>query len=210
MEEAEMQLAEITETLDIRVKTEIISRVIDVARANAQKLISNKICVEANRKIESLMPDNLIRIDRIDRCLRLQGQEGGSVGEQLAIAYAFLATLFSSSNHTLPFIVDSPANPIDLEVRKRVAVLIPNLTSQFIAFTISSERQGFLQPLESSTDNPIQYATLFRKGNLALEARARQNTSCIETEDGILVNDRDFFCELQLDKEDGGNDVISN
>ena len=210
LEIAEKQLAEITETLDIKQKTEIVSHIIDIAHTNAQKLVSNKICVEANKKIESLMPDNSIRIDRIERCLRLRGQEGGSVGEQLAIAYAFLATLFSSSDHTLPFVVDSPANPIDLEVRRRVAELIPNLTKQFIAFTISSERQGFLQPLESSTDIPIQHATLFRKGNQALEAKARQNTSCIETEDGILVTNRDFFCEFQLDKEDGGIDVISN
>jgi len=210
LDNAERQLAEITETLDIKEKTRIISRVITAAHSNAQSLVSNKICVEANRKIETLMPDNAIRIERIERCLRLQGQEGGSVGEQLAIAYAFLATLFSSSNHSMPFVVDSPANPIDLEVRKRVAELIPNLTSQFIGFTISSERQGFLQPLESSTNNPIQQITLFRKGNLELEARAKKNTSCIETKDGILVSDRNFFCEFQLDKEDGGNDVISN
>ena len=99
------------------------------------------MCQEANKRIEGLMPSNAIRIREITQSLVLQGQKAGSVGETLSIGYAFLATLFNRTEHQLPFIVDSPANPIDLEVRANVAELVPKLSHQFIAFTISSEKR---------------------------------------------------------------------
>ena len=83
------------------------------------------------------MPDNRIRVQSIERCLVLEGQEGGSVGETLSVAYAFLATLFEGSDHQLPFVVDSPANPIDLRVRAKVAELIPH----WVATLFSSAAQ---------------------------------------------------------------------
>ena len=74
------------------------------------------------------------------------------------MGYAFLATLFNRTEHQLPFVVDSPANPIDLRVRARVAELIPRLSNQFIAFTISSERQGFLPGLEQAAGlHPVHH-----------------------------------------------------
>lgn len=209
LKNAAHQLAEITDTIELKTKTTILADIIANAHRYARDTVSKKIVDEANARISDLMPYNLIRIDRIDRCLKLVGQEGGSVGEQLAIAYAFLSTLFNSSDHSLPFVVDSPANPIDLHVRRKVAELIPKLTNQFIAFTISSERQGFLEPLESSAMEPIQYLTLFRKGNHVLEDRARQFPKYMESQDGLVVSDRQFFCEFQLDSENGsvGNGI---
>ena len=37
---------------------------------------------EANKRIEELMPDNAIRIQDVNRCLILRGQEGGSAGRR--------------------------------------------------------------------------------------------------------------------------------
>ena len=77
-------------------------------------------------RIEQLMPHNDIRISEIDGCLRLDNQSGGSVGETLSVAYAFLSTLFHRSDqHQLPFVVDSPANPIDLAIRPNIGALVP-------------------------------------------------------------------------------------
>jgi hypothetical protein len=133
--------------------------------------------------------------------LVLTGQEGGSVGETLSVGYAFLATLFNRTEHQLPFIVDSPANPIDLRVRAKVAELIPRLANQFIAFTISSERQGFVGPLEQAAGAPLQYLTLFRKGAAALEAAAAEERGLKTSADGVCVSGREFFMRFHLDSE---------
>ena len=85
------------------------------------------------------------------------------------VAYGFMATLFSNTERELPFVVDSPANSIDNKVREEVAELIPNLTEQFIAFTISSERNNFVKPLEKACASKVKYITLFRKGDKELK-----------------------------------------
>ena len=148
------------------------------------------------------MPNNRIRIARIEQCLFLENQEAGSTGENLCVAYAFLASLFGRARSGLPFVVDSPANPIDLKVRGEVADLLPKLTDQFIAFTISSERAGFVEPLDNAAGGAVQYVTMFRKGNTELEERARSGEGCRESVDGITVHGAEFFREFQLERED--------
>jgi hypothetical protein len=140
----------------------------------------------------------------------LEGQEGGSAGETLAVAYAFLATLFNRVEHHLPFIVDSPANPIDLRVRPEIARLIPKLTTQFVAFTISSERQNFTAPLESAASGPVQFLTLFRKGPADLQKKAEVETDVVETTDGFLVSGKNFFNHFHLDTEEENSAVSSS
>jgi DNA sulfur modification protein DndD len=202
LDDAEQRLAEIMGTITLRQKRDVLVRVIESARERAQALISADICAEANTRIRELMPDNRIDIDHIDRCLILRGQEGGSAGETLAIAYAFLATLFNRSEHQLPFVVDSPAGPIDLAVRPRIGNLIPKLTDQFIAFTISSEREGFVQRLKQATEGGVQFLTVFRKGTLAAQRVPTGTSPTAETVDGVLIEGEAFFNAFQLDKED--------
>jgi hypothetical protein len=86
--------------------------------------------------------------------------------------------------------------------------LIPKLTRQLVAFTNSSERQGYLPALESASKFPIQYLTLFRKGPRDLENTARRQANITATDDGILVPGKDFFCSFHIDAENG-NDAIS-
>ena len=120
----------------------------------------------------------------------------------MSIGYAFLATLFNRADqHELPFVVDSPANPIDLEIRSNIGGLVPNLTGQFIAFMISSERERFLDGLKKASNTDIQYITLFRKGASHLETNALANSSCVKTKDGFRVLGEQFFNEFQLDVE---------
>lgn len=201
LKDAEEKLAEITQTITLRAKRDILVGILEAAHKAARRGISAEICDQANERIEELMPHNAIRVKEVNKCLVLRGQEGGSVGETLSVGYAFLATLFSRTEHKLPFIVDSPANPIDLKVRASVAELIPNLADQFVAFTISSERQGFLGPLERVVKSGIQYLTLFRKGDVELERSARKVSGKAETEDGLCVPGKKFFHDFHLEEE---------
>lgn len=199
----EIQVAEVTNTLALRQKRDALTGIIDSAHGKAREEIAAEIRDEANERIESLMPYNNIRIDEIDRCLVLRGQSGGSAGETLSVGYAFLATLFNRADqHQLPFVVDSPANPIDFDIRSNIGELLPKLTSQLIAFMISSEREKFLPSLKRDSNSDIQYITLFRKGASHLEAKASANPSCVTTKDGFRVTDERFFNEFQLDAEE--------
>lgn len=199
----ELQLAEVTDTLALRQKRDALIEIIKKAHMFARQSIAAEIRDDANQRIEMLMPYNNIRIDAIDRSLVLKGQSGGSAGETLSVGYAFLSTLFSRADqHQLPFVVDSPANPIDYDIRSKIGELVPKLAGQIVAFVISSERERFLPSLNKASHGNIQYITLFRKGASHLESRARANRSCVLTDDGFRVSDEQFFNEFQLDAEE--------
>jgi DNA sulfur modification protein DndD len=199
---AEEKLARASETLELRRRRDVLTRVLANAHRLAREGVMMEVCAEANEKISELMPDNDIRIERIEHCLVLEGQEGGSVGETLSVAYGFLATLFNRSDHKLPFVVDSPAGPIDLAVRPKIGELVPKLTSQFVAFTISSERAQFVPWLKRASAEPIQYVTVFRRGKADLEAQARATAEVVETVDGVQVTGEAFFNSFQLETEE--------
>ena len=199
----EDQVDEVAGTLKLRQKRDALNGIIERAHKKARQSIATEIRDQANQRIDTLMPYNSIRIAAIDGCLKLSGQTGGSVGETLSVGYAFLATLFNRADqHQLPFVVDSPANPIDLEIRSNIGELVPNLTGQFIAFMISSERERFLDGLKKASNTDIQYITLFRKGASHLETKALANPSCVTTKDGFRVIGEQFFNEFQLDVEE--------
>lgn len=199
----EDQVAEVTNTRMLRKKRDILTKIIKSVHLKARHAITEDIRDEANDRIEELMPHNDIRIDEINRCLVLRDQSGGSVGETLSVGYAFLSTLFDRANqHHLPFVVDSPANPIDFEIRPKIGGLVPKLTGQFIAFVISSEREKFLPSLKHASNGNIQFTTLFRKGASHHEAKAEADPSCVTTVDGFRVMGEQFFNEFQLDTEE--------
>jgi hypothetical protein len=202
IKDAERKYAEITQTLQLKQKRDILTRILGAAGDSARRGVCEEICLESNKRIKQLIPDNRIAISRIDQSLHLEGQAGGSVGETLSVAYAFLSTLFFRADNKLPFVVDSPANPIDLRVRAQVAELVPRLSHQFIAFTISSERDGFLAPLEKAAKKGIQYFTMYRKGDTAAPSQqVAARETVVTTEDGIVVNGSDFFHNFHLDSE---------
>jgi len=199
----EEQVEEAAGTLSLRRKRNILTAILGEAHNGARHHIASEIKDETNRRITMLMPDNRIRIEEIDHCIVLKGQASGSAGENLSVAYAFLATLFNrSGEHELPFIVDSPANPIDYDIRSKIGQLAPALAEQFIAFVISSEREKFLPSLQRATDKEIKYITLFRKGATRHEDKAAQQPGCVQTSDSFQVVSEAFFSEFQLDSEE--------
>ena len=78
------------------------------------------------------MTDEQIVVERIDGNLVLQGRSGASEGQTLAIAYAYICSLFEHSSFDFPFVVDSPAASMDLDVRREVAAVIPQLFKQLL------------------------------------------------------------------------------
>jgi DNA sulfur modification protein DndD len=203
LERAKKNFAEVADTLRLKLRAEILREIVQNAHEKSRERISIALCDDANKRIQHLMPNNAIRIDRVDRSLRLDGKSGGSAGETLTVAYAFLSTLFHRTDYQLPFIVDSPAGPLDHPKRSAVASLIPDLAGQFIAFVISTERDGFQDKLDQTAKSPIQYLTLFRKGDAAMESAANAIGGVDSTVDGILVTGKSFFEAFQIEEEEG-------
>jgi hypothetical protein len=202
VKEAEDDVADITKTIILKRKRDVLRAILRAAYESARRGILDEVRDAANDRIAALMPHNDVRITRIEKCLVLDGKEGGSVGENLSVAYAFLASLFNRSEHQLPFVVDSPANPIDLANRSRIGPLIPHLTGQFIAFTISSEREHFVPNLKQACGGDVQFMTLFRKVDERLVAEARNTPEHAETSDGIVVHGESFFNDFQVQLEE--------
>jgi len=197
----EEEVAKRTNTVELNNKRKKLKEILTNAYKKAKIKISTEIKDDTNSKIVQLMPNNHIRIEKIEKHIVLENQSGGSVGEQLSVAYAFLSTLFQRADeHSLPFIMDSPVGPVDLKIRPAIGHLIPKLADQFLAFTISSERAGFLSSLKKSTSGKIQYLTLFRGSMSSYNENGLYNID--KTDDGILIEDEDFFNNFQIEDED--------
>ena len=109
-------------------KRDTLVRILGRAHNQAKLAIAYAIRDETNERIAGLMPNNSVRVERIENALHLRDQAGGSAGENLSVGYAFLATLFNRGNHhQLPFVVDSPVVPIDGDIRPTIGSLVPLL-----------------------------------------------------------------------------------
>lgn len=204
VDDFEKEVEERTETLGLKRKRDILVRIIERARDRAKRAIADEIRDKTNERIAELMPNNSVQVDKVEDALLLRGQAGGSAGENLSVAYAFLATLFNRAHHhQLPFVVDSPVVPIDGHIRPTIGNLLPRLTGQVIAFVISTEREGFLPSLERANEGEIQFITLFRRGLARLEDRLSALPSGVEkTKDGCVVAGRAFFTDFQVENEE--------
>jgi DNA sulfur modification protein DndD len=199
----EQKVGEVANTLRLHRKKEALRSIIETSSSLARDAISDEVCNQANERISRLMPNNDIRISGVDQCLELYKKERGSAGETLTIGYAFLSALFDRSDYQLPFIVDSPANPIDLDIREKIGRIIPKLSGQFIAFTISSERPGFVEALHDEVGSDVKFLTLFRKGLEDAEEKLddEPDSRKRETKDGWRVEGSSFFRNFQVDED---------
>ena len=198
LEEAEQYLAEITGTLEIKEKTAILKSILEEAYNKATKKISGELVAETNENLRRWLPNNSLEVESIHGHLRLKGKTKGSVGENLSVAYGFLATLFNRTTHSLPFIVDSPAGALDNSVRKYIGETVPKLTTQFVTFIISSERQKFVDEGIERVSSDIQYLTIFRKRVSQYLEPAQQLEHTYMSSDGVVVDSKDFFNKFDL------------
>ncbi len=145
-------------TYQFTMKAEKMKTYIQNVRENAFNRLKQYILRGTNRKIEDLIENDVISIRKIDGHLVLQGKDGASEGQTLAVAYAFIGTLFEHSRFEFPFVVDSPAAPMDLSVRREVARILPELFEQTVILVTSGEKRGFAEEFYGRED--VQYLTL--------------------------------------------------
>lgn len=150
-------------------ETESIIR--DIEQAAFDRL-RERVRIATNEKLRTLVPSEDLRVSRIGGAIELgssglAAKGGVSEGQSLAVAYAFLTSLFQDAPYRLPFIVDSPAISLDVAVRREVGELVPELFDQMIMFVISSERPGFADAFYPR--DGVRYITLWRSSEEATE-----------------------------------------
>ena len=142
---------------------------------------------ETNDRLATLVQIEDLRVERIDGALELSSNKASSKddvseGQSLSVAYAFLTALLSKAPFELPFIVDSPAVSLDLDVRKEVSRVIPTLFEQMILFVISSEQAAFAESFYEREDT--QFVTLRQTANGSVETRYGLEEFRRQTADG--------------------------
>ena len=196
------RIAQIEGTVRLHSQTELVATLLDSAGKRARSRIKAELVQECNRRLSAILENDPLVIEKIDRSIHLQGQRGASAGQTLAIGYTFLMSVLNRGQNDFPLVVDSPAGPIDRGVRRRIGRLLPSLCSQFVGFTINTERDGFVDALESEVDD-MGYLTLFRKtpGTQRL-MRTLPKGRYDETGNAVLVDDRDYFYAFDIEEEE--------
>ncbi|WP_135556449.1 coiled-coil domain-containing protein [Paenibacillus cymbidii] len=172
--EAEKRLEEATGTVNLSKKAAKTKQYLELIEKEALKKLKEKIKQNTNEKISSIIRTESIHVEKIDGHLSLKNKSGASVGQTLAIAYSFLGSMFEASSYELPFVVDSPAGALDLDVRREVSVILPNLFEQLIIFITSGERGGFADFFYRMGDK-VQFLTISRA--------LGESATCIEGRD---------------------------
>ena len=80
--------------------------------------------------------------------------------------------------------------------------MVPQLCSQFIAFTISTEREAFLEPLEAAAEGDVKYLTAFRKTDGNAELMKDLPVSFYDNGHSVVVEGRDYFMSFAKEVEE--------
>ena len=200
--EIDTRLSELTKTVRLHNQTKLIKTIATEARNLARDHIRARVLAECNERLRRVLSQDPIQLEGIGDSLHLANQTGASVGQTLAVGYTFLMSVLYRGQNQFPLIVDSPANPLDAGRRRAIGNFIPQLCNQFVGFTISTERLGFVTALEA-TNTPIKYLTFFRKtaGTGSLMAGLPKK-GVQQTGNGVLVEDRDYFNAFDLVDEE--------
>ena len=190
----EKRLAEITKTVQMRNNKDMLIRMLADAHKEARTRLNNSIVKEMNDKIDVLLRGHNIKASALDQSVILEEQAGASLGQTLAVGYAFLTTLFKRGGHTFPFVVDAPVTALDGRVRKEVATIIPQVCPQFVAFILDTEKAHFVNTLESISGVDIHYLTAFEdtsKNEDMIELLPDKGV--LRSENGIIVEGKEYF-----------------
>ena len=215
LEEAEQRLAEVTDTVQLRADKELVQQILQVARERAGEAIRQSVIDDVNETLDHLLPNHRVRVGSLARSLVLEGRGGASMGQTLAVGYAFLATLFRRGQNEFPFIVDAPVIALDTNVRREVGTYLPGVCSQFAAFVLDTEREAFVPALEEASQDDVLFLTAFedspRNADLSDRASRVDPHMISRTQDGIVVGGRDFFNAATFSEaaREGTEDVIS-
>ena len=201
---AKDKVSEISDNVALSMQIDLVKNILSRATIDSRSKITNQIVGECNDLLDEIMKLNPVTIKNINKSLQLEGQDGASTGQTLAVGYCFLSTLLNRGENKFPFVVDSPANPLDDVVRAEIATMIPGLCDQMIAFVIPPERPDFIPPLVMASDNDVRYITTFRinKGSQnLLDSLPDDEKLVVKTDDGVLVYGEDYFNHFLKEKE---------
>jgi hypothetical protein len=166
-------------------KADILDKIIEEICQLSLKTLKEEIKKRTNVKITKILSREDILISEIGTSLKILNRSGVSEGQKLSIAYSFLSSMFEGSMNDLPFLVDSPAGSLDLEVRREVSQLIPPLFNQFIVFITSGEKDGFADTFYNQ--NNVQFLTLWKE---------HKSSKIVKSE-----NTKEFFQKFQSEDD---------
>ena len=201
------ELTKTTQTAELNAKIKTLKSILADAAERADATLREEVKTKCNERLKRVLSNDPLSIGSIEHSLALEGQRGASMGQTLAVGYTFLVTLLNEGNQSFPLVVDSPAGPLDHSIRREVARIIPAMSEQFLAFTISTEREGFVTTLADAVaatgSDQVQFLTLVRltDGTRPLIASAPPGRT-ETTENSALVQDREFFESFNLDEEE--------
>ncbi|MGD1804196.1 hypothetical protein ACP6PL_01970 [Dapis sp. BLCC M126] len=202
LEVEEEKLAEISHTVELTKKKQILQKIIDESLKKAKIKLTDSLIEDCNLFLDIVLERDPIHIDKIENSLYLKSQKEASMGQTLSVGYTFLMTLLHKGKHDFPLVVDSPANAIDATVRREIAKQIPQLCHQFIALTISTEREGFTDTLDNKSDS-TKFITVFRKTR---GTEKLQNTlpseGVTQTENCVVVEGKEYFNKFDLEEDE--------
>lgn len=158
LEELEEKIASATNTNRALRRKEIVEELVNQIKQETTKSLKVEIVRKTNEKLKSVITDDKIEIESIDKYIKLKDRAGASEGQTLGIAYCFLGTLFEDAELQFPFIIDSPTGKMDFAKRQAVADIIPNVFNQLIAFVQSAEVERFADRFYGNPDS--QYITI--------------------------------------------------
>jgi DNA sulfur modification protein DndD len=202
LNEVQQKITTITKTVKLRAQTDLLDSILQKTIVKARERIRAELVKVSNDRLQVILANDPLRISRIDKSLHLANQAGASMGQKLSVGYTFLMSALNRGNNDFPLVVDSPANPIDAGVRRNIGRLIPSLCTQFVGFTINTERVGFVSALEGACADCL-FITMFRKteGTRRL-MQGLPPTGVTETGNAILVRDRDYFMSFDITTEE--------
>ena len=196
----EKDIEVLTDTVDVGERTRTVVELIDGAKRLARERVREQLRDLANERLGKILRQSPVEIEQIDSFVKLKNQSDASVGQKLAVGYVIMANLLQRGAHSFPFIVDSPANPIDHTVRREVARLIPTVCDQFITFVISSEKKAFTSVLGETADKS-QFLTIFRKLDGTDGHLTNGQKGVSESARFVMVEGREFFDSFDMDEE---------
>jgi DNA sulfur modification protein DndD len=196
------KIAEITGTVDLRKRTDLIKELVTRSKARARDHLRQVLVTECNTRLASILAASPVKIKDIQNSIVLEGQREASVGQTLAVGYTFLTSVLGRGAHEFPLVVDSPAGPLDDRVRAQIGAMIPKLCKQFVAFTITTERHDFVPALEKAAAGDVRYLTLFRKTASSSQLKhPLPKSGVLETGNAYLVEGKKYFDEFSFATE---------
>lgn len=158
MAAAQKAYDEATNTYQYAQRSRRMIRYIQQIKTLTLEKLKKNILEDVNIRLAQLIKNDKVSIDRIDKSLILHKKEKVSEAQTLAVAYAYIGSLFEHSVHDFPFLIDSPAAKMDRDIRRTAAEVLPELFDQLIILVTSGELDKFADRFYNRND--VKYVTI--------------------------------------------------